>query len=81
MSQSIVYKLICKDLRINKTALLMWFLVAVIGILITFFIPGLVAANIAFTLVLSAISGVGIHMMAHTVLHDSLKGTQVFINS
>ncbi|NQY34530.1 MAG: hypothetical protein HRT37_06105 [Alteromonadaceae bacterium] len=81
MTHSIVYKLVSKDLKINQTAILLWLLAAVFGILIAFFIPGLVAANIGFSLLMSAIAGGGIHIMMHTVLFDSVKGTQIFIMS
>ncbi|MGL1955730.1 MAG: hypothetical protein OCD00_00225 [Colwellia sp.] len=81
MSHSIVYKLIGKDLKINSTAILLWLLVAVVGIIIAVLIPNLVGANIGFSLLVSAIIGVGIHMMSHTVIFDKLKGTQVFIMS
>lgn len=81
MTHSMVSKLVSKDLKINQTPILLWSLAAVAGILIVFFIPGLVAANIGFSLVVGALCGVGIHMMAHTVVFDNVKGTHIFIMS
>ncbi len=81
MTNSIVYKLIKNDLKINRTPILLWSFAAIAGIVIAYFIPGLLAANIGFSLLASAIIGVGIHMMVHTVLFDNLKGTHIFIMS
>lgn len=81
MTQSMVYKLVHKDLEINRKPILLWFITAVAGILIAFLIPGLVAANIGFSLLVGALYGVGIHMMAHTVFFDNIKGTHIFIMS
>ena len=81
MTNTIVYKLIGNDLKINRTPILLWSLTAVAGIVVAYLIPGLVAANIGFCLLASAIIGVGIHMLAHTVLYDNLKGTHIFIMS
>ncbi|MCP5063742.1 MAG: hypothetical protein GY936_14940 [Ignavibacteriae bacterium] len=81
MTNSILYKLVSKDFEINQTAILLWLCAGLVGILIAFFIPGLVAANIAFTLMMSALIGCGIHMIMHTILNDSIKGTQIFIMS
>jgi len=81
MTNSIICKLISNDFKINKVAILMWLVAAVIGILIAFFIPGLLAANIGFSLILSSVLGLGIHMMMHTVIFDKVKGTQIFIMS
>ncbi|MCF8262734.1 MAG: ABC-2 transporter permease [Melioribacteraceae bacterium] len=81
MTNKVVYKLISNDLKINRTPILLWALTAVTGIVVAYFIPGLVAANIGFSLLASAIIGVGIHMLAHTVLYDNLKGTHIFVMS
>lgn len=81
MTDSMIYKLVSKDLKINQIPILSWFLAAVAGILIAYSIPGLVAANIGFSLIASAIIGVGIHMIAYTVLFDNVKGTHIFIMS
>ena len=81
MTNPIVYKLISNDLKINRTPILMWSLAAVVGIGVAYFIPGLVAANIGFCVLASAIIGVGIHMIAHTVLFENVKGTHIFIMS
>ncbi|WP_234571265.1 hypothetical protein [Rhodohalobacter sp. 614A] len=81
MTDSMIYKLIQKDLKINQTPILLWSLPAVAGILTANLIPGLVAANIGFCLLASAIIGAGIHMVTHTVLFDHLKGTHIFIMS
>jgi len=81
MTTFMIYKLISKDLKINRIAILLWFLAAVAGILIAYSISGLVAANIGFSLMASAIIGVGIHLIAHTILYDNLKGTHIFIMS
>lgn len=81
MSSSLVCKLVKNDLTINKIPIFLWLFASVIGLLIAFFIPGLVAANIGFSLLMSALVGGFMHMMIHTVLYDNLKGTQVFIMS
>lgn len=81
MTDSMIYKLIQKDLKINQLPILLWSFAAVVGILIAFFIPGLVAANIGFSLLASSIIGMGIHMVTHTVLFDQIKGTHIFIMS
>lgn len=81
MTNSMIYKLVRKDLLINRIAILMWFLAAVTGILIAYSISGLVAANIGFSLMASSIIGVGIHLIAHTILYDNLKGTHIFVMS
>ncbi|MCA9735867.1 ABC-2 transporter permease [candidate division KSB1 bacterium] len=81
MTHSIVYKLIRNDLKINRKPIVLWLIAAALGIVITYSIPGLVAANIGFSLLASAIIGLGIHMLSHTVLYDSLKGTHIFILS
>jgi len=59
----------------------MWMLAAIVGILVAYLIPGLVAANIGFSLIVSALIGVGIQMISHTVLLANVKGTQIFILS
>ncbi len=59
----------------------MWLLAAIVGILIAYTMPGLVAANIGFSLTVSAIVGAGIQMISHTVLLANVKGTQIFILS
>ncbi len=81
MSQSIVYKLIINDLKINRKPILLWSLAAVVGIVAAYLIPGLVAANIGFSLLAGSLLGVGIHMLAHSVLFDNVKGTHIFIMS
>lgn len=81
MTDSIIYKLVSKDLKINRKAILLWFLAAVAGIFIAYSISGLVAANIGFSLMASAIIGIGIHLITHTILYDNLKGTHIFVMS
>ncbi len=81
MNESIIFKLIYKDLKINQKPILFWSLTASLGILIALLIPGLIAANIGFSLLMSAIVGGGMHMMMHTVLFEHVKGTQAFIMS
>jgi len=81
MTNPIAYKLIGNDLTINRTPILMWSFAAVVGIAVAYFIPGLVAANIGFCLLASAIIGVGIHMIVHTVLFENVKGTHILIMS
>jgi len=81
LNNSIVYKLISNDLKINRKPILMWLLAAIVGILIAYTMPGLVAANIGFSLTVSAIVGAGIQMISHTVLLANVKGTQIFILS
>lgn len=81
MTKSIIYRLIINDLKINRSTILLWFVTAAVGILAAYMIPGLVAANFGFSLLASAIIGVGIHMLAHTVLLDNVRGTDIFIMS
>lgn len=81
MTHPIIYKLIRNDLKINQRPILLWLIAAAVGIMITYWVPGLVAANIGFSLLASAIIGLGIHMITHTVLYDNLKGTHIFIMS
>lgn len=81
MMNTMVYKLINNDLKINRNQILLWFLAAVVGIVIAYFIPGLAAANIGFSLLASAIIGSGIQLLTQTVLLDNVKGTQIFIMS
>lgn len=81
MKNSIVCKLISNDLKINRKPILMWMLAAIAGIVTAYMIPGLVTANIGFSLMASAIIGSGIHMIAHTVLLANVKGTHIFILS
>lgn len=68
-------------MKINRKPILMWLLAAIVGILIAYTMPGLVAANIGFSLTVSAIVGAGIQMISHTVLLANVKGTQIFILS
>lgn len=79
MTHSIVFKLVRKDFKINQKPIFLWFIAAVLGILTAYLIPGLIAANIGFSLLVCAVFGLGIHMMAHTVLFDNIKGTHIFI--
>lgn len=81
MTQPMIYKLVSNDLKINRIPILLWLLAAFAGILVAYLIPGLVAANIGFSLLASAIIGAGIHMIAHTILLDKAKGTHIFIMS
>lgn len=81
MANSIVCKLIRNDLIINRTPILLWLLAAVFGIAIAYLFPGLVAANISFSVLASSLIGLGIHMMTQTVLFDNIKGTHIFIMS
>lgn len=81
MAKSIVCKLIRNDLKINRRPILLWLLAAVFGIGTAYLIPGLVAANIGFSVLASSLFGLGIHMMAQTLLFDNIKGTHIFIMS